>query len=235
MGTGVRIPDRIAAVSVGVLWGRKHREPQPELLPVTQVGIVIAENCAADPVVSDRYHLTGEELTSAADHLVALDVPILAFNALRFDWLSLGSLVDVAALIPRTIDIYSALYPCVAEFVDAEGDSGFPRHGDYGVLNPYRLSETNLGHVPGSTDDAIGDAELAAEFWRHLIWNERAVIAGRTHALPERSLELLRGERPAFADAERWREALSARPEPKPLRRKTRHQVTFPRVDQRYP
>lgn len=141
----------------------------------------------------------------------------------------------MSPLIPRTIDIYSALYPCVVDLVDAEGVSGFPMRGDYGVLNPYRLAETNLGYVPGASDDALGDAELAAEMWLHLIQRERAVIAGRTHALSDDSLAMLRGDQPAFESAAAWRELIAARPEPKPHRRKTRHQVTFPRIDQRYP
>lgn len=231
MGTGVRIPERVAAVSVGVLWGRKHRDPQPELLPVTHVGIVIVESGA----VADVQRIPSQDLKSAADQLVALDMPLLTFNALRFDWLSLGSVVDVSPLIPRTIDIFSALYPCVSDMVDAEGVSGFPMRGDYGVLNPYRLAETNLGYVPGSSDDAVGDAELAVELWLQLLEHERAVIAGRTHALPEDSLALLLGESRSFENASAWREAIASRPEPRPLRRKTRHQVTFPRIDQRYP
>lgn len=231
MGTGVRIPERVAAVSVGVLWGKKHRDPQPELLPVTQIGVVILESGS----ISDSYRIASQDLLDATDRLIEIDAPLLAFNALRFDWLALGSLIDVAPLIPRTIDIYSALYPSVADFVDAEGVSGFPMRGDYGVLNPYRLAETNLGFVPGASDDAIGDAELAAELWLHLLQHERAVIAGRTHAISEPSLALLRGEQPAFASATAWRELIAARPEPKPHRRKTRHQVTFPRIDQRYP
>jgi hypothetical protein len=231
MGTGVRVPSRVAAISVGVLWGKKHRDPQPELLPVTQIGVAILESGS----ITDRYTLASEDLLTATERLLEIDAPLLAFNAPRFDWLSLGSLVDVSPLIPHTIDIYSALYPCVADFVDAEGVSGFPMRGDYGVLNPYRLAETNLGFVPGASDDAIGDAELAAEMWLHLIQRERAVIAGRTHALSDDSLALLRGDRPAFASAAAWREVIAARPEPKPHRRKTRHQVTFPRIDQRYP
>src|SRR4051794_39971373 len=132
MGTGVRIPERVAAVSVGVLWGKKHRDPQPELLPVTHVGIVIVEQ----GTIVDRYLIPSHDLLSAGEHLTELDAPLLAFNALRFDWLSLGALVDVAPLLPKTIDIYSALYPCVADIVEAEGVSGFPLRGDYGVLNP---------------------------------------------------------------------------------------------------
>lgn len=231
MGTGVRVPSRVAAISVGVLWGKKHRDPQPELLPVTQIGVAILQSGS----ITDRYTLASEELLGATERLLKIDAPLLAFTALRFDWLSLGSLVDVSPLIPRTIDIYSALYPCVADFVDAEGVSGFPMRGDYGVLNPYRLAETNLGYVPGASDDALGDAELAAEMWLHLIQRERAVIAGRTHALSDDSLAMLRGDQPAFESAAAWRELIAARPEPKPHRRKTRHQVTFPRIDQRYP
>lgn len=231
MGTGVRIPERVAAVSVGVLWGKKHRDPQPELLPVTHVGIAIVEAGS----ITKTQRVDSQDLKSATEQLVALDAPLLAFNALRFDWLSLGSLVDVSPLITRTIDIFSALYPCVSDMVDAEGASGFPMRGDYGVLNPYRLAETNLGYVPGASDDAIGDAELAVELWLQLLEQERAVIAGRTHALSEASLALLRGDRPSFGSADAWREEIAARPEPRPLRRKTRHQVTFPRIDQRYP
>ena len=231
MGTGVRIPERVAAVSVGVLWGRKHRDPQPELLPVTHVGIAIARS----GTITELDRIPSQDLKSTTERLLALDAPLLTFNGLRFDWLSLGSVVDVSPLVPRTIDIHSALYTCVSDMVDAEGVSGFPMRGDYGVLNPYRLAETNLGYVPGSSDDATGDAELAAEMWLHLLKHERAVIAGRTHALPEDSLGLLRGERPAFESADAWREEIAARPEPKPHRRRTRHQVTFPRIDQRYP
>jgi hypothetical protein len=231
MGTGVRIPSRVAAVSVGVLWGKKHRDPQPEMLPVTNVGIVIIESGE----VVERLALGSPDLLSAADRLLDLELPLVAFNALRFDWLSLGGLVDVEPLIPRTIDIYSALLPCVSDIVEAEGSSGFPMRGDYGVLNPYRLAETNLGYVPGASDDAIGDAELAAEIWLRFLELERAVIAGRTHVLPEQSIALLRGEAPTFASAESWRAELAKRPEPKAFRKRSRHQVTFPRVDQRYP
>lgn len=230
MGTGVRIPERVAAVSVGVLWGKKHRDPQPELLPVTDVGIAIVDRGS----IVERFELGSGELLSSASRLSDLDLPLLAFNAFRFDWLALGSLVDVDALLGRTIDIYSALLPCVADIVDAEGTSGFPLRGEYGVLNPYRVAETNLGYVPGSSDDASGDAELAAELWLQLLESERVVLAGRTHALPEASLELLRGERPAFADTATWRKMVSDRPEPRPYRKRSRHQVTFPRIDQRY-
>ncbi len=231
MGTGVRIPDRVAAVSVGVLWGKKHRDPQPEMLPVTHVGIVIVESSA----VVERVTLGSPDLLSAADRMLDLDLPLLTFNALRFDWLSLGGLVDVEPLLPRTIDIYNALLPCVSAIVEAEGNSGFPIRGDYGVLNPYRLAETNLGYPPGTSDDATGDAELAAEMWLQFLERERAVIAGRTHVLPEHSIALLRGEAPAFTSAEAWRAEISKRPEPKAFRKRSRHQVTFPRIDQRYP
>ncbi|MGH2958616.1 MAG: hypothetical protein ACRDKE_03355 [Solirubrobacterales bacterium] len=230
MGTGVRIPDRVAAVSVGVLWGKKHRDPQPELLPVTDVGIAIVNGGS----VVERRDLGSDELLSSASRLADLELPLLTFNAFRFDWLALGSLVDVDALLPLTIDIYSALLPCVADIVDAEGTSGFPLRGEYGVLNPYRVAETNLGYVPGSSDDAIGDAELAAELWFQLLESERVVLAGRTHALSEDSLALLRGERSAFSDTATWRRMVSERPEPKPYRKRSRHQVTFPRIDQRY-
>jgi hypothetical protein len=230
MGTGVRIPERVAAVSVGVLWGKKHRDPQPEMLPVTDIGIVIVDSGS----IVERITLGSPDLLGAADRLVELDLPLLAFNALRFDWLSLGGLVDVEPLISPTIDIYNALLPCVSDIVEAEGNSGFPIRGDYGVLNPYRIAETNLGFMPGGSDDAIGDAELAAELWLHLLERERAVIAGRTHALSDDSLELLSGSRPAFASHAAWREMISQRPEPKPYRRRDRHQITFPGIDQRY-
>jgi hypothetical protein len=213
-----------------VLWGKKHRDPQPEMLPVTDIGIAIVESGE----VIERMTLGSPDLLGAADRLIELEAPLLAFNALRFDWLALGGLVDVAPLVPKTIDIYSALLPCVADIVDAEGTSGFPLRGDYGVLNPFRIAETNLGFMPGGSDDAIGDAELAAALWMELIERERAVIAGRTHALPEESLELLRGERQAFASYEDWRGMISQRPEPKPYRRRNRHQITFPGIDQRY-
>lgn len=229
MGTDVRI----AAVSVGVLWGRRHRETRPELLPVTEVGIVVVDDALDAPVVERRELLSGADLAIVAEHLIDLDLPVVAFNALRFDWVALGALIDVDALIPRTIDLYTALYPCVSEIVDAEGVSAFPVHGEYGVLHPHRVAETNLGMLPGD-DDPIGDAELAAALWRHFLLHERAVAAGRTHSLDEHSLEHLRGDRPAFADSDAWRAMLAERPEPTPYRRRTRHPVTFPRVDQRY-
>jgi hypothetical protein len=230
MGTGVRIPERVAAVSVGVLWGKKHRDPQPEMLPVTEVGIAIVE---AGEVV-ERINLGSADLLGAADRLLELELPLLTYNALRFDWLALGGLVNVEPLIPKTIDIYSALLPCVSDIVEAEGTSGFPLRGDYGVLNPYRIAETNLGFMPGGSDDSIGDAELAAELWTHLLDHERAVIAGRTHGLAEDSLDLLRGDRPPFESHVQWREMVSNRPEPMPYRRRKRHQITFPGIDQRY-
>jgi len=235
MGTDVReIPRpelrRCAAVAVGVLWGRRH-DPQPELLPVTEIGIAIVE----DGEIGDRFYVVSEDLKQATEILLELDAPLITFNGPRFDWLALGSLVNVDALIPRTIDIYSALLPCVADIVEAEGTTAFPTsRDDYGVLNPARLAETNLGHVPGSEGDAIGDAELAAELWLHLLRHERALIAGRAHVMPDDSLALLRGERPSFASADEWRAMVAQRPEPQPYRRRKRHQITFPRVDQRY-
>lgn len=235
MGTDVRIvPDRIAAVSVGVLWGRKHRETRPELLPVTEIGIVIVDTADGEPVVERRELLTGSDLMIAPDHLLDLGLPIVGFNALRFDWVALDALASCDQLIPATIDIYSALYPCVSEIVDAEGVSGFPVTGEYGVLHPHRVAETNLGFLPGGGDDPLGEAELAAALWHHFVTFERAVAAGRTHPLENESLELLAGERKAFDTAAAWREMLAARPEPTPYRRRNRHQVTFPRVDQRY-
>lgn len=234
MGTNVRIlPDRVAAVSVGVLWGRKHRETRPELLPVTEVGIVVVDCVGGEPLIERRELLAGADLQIAPDHLIDLGMPVVAFNALRFDWAALGAITDVDALIPRTIDLYSALYPCVAEIVDAEGVSAFPLHGEYGVLHPHRIAETNLGYVPGESDP-LGEAELAAALWHQLLTSERAVAAGRTHALDEDQLMLLSGERAALTTAQEWRSMLASRPEPTPYRRKTRHQVTFPRVDQRY-
>jgi hypothetical protein len=47
-------------------------------------------------------------------------------------------------------------------------------------------------------------------------------------------MALLRCERPAFASAAEWRELLAARPAPKAYRRRKRHQITFPGIDQRY-
>jgi hypothetical protein len=229
MGTGVRTSDRVAAVSVGVLWGRRH-DPQPELLPVTQIGIAMVEGGE----ITERFYVVSEDLLKSDEILLELDVPIVTFNGPRFDWLALGSLVEVDEIVERTIDIYSALLPSVAEIVAAEGTSGFPMRGEYGVLNPYRLAETNLGSLPGGEDDVIGDAELAAELWLHLLAHERAVIAGRTHALDSDAMEMLRGEKPAFESAAAWRELLASRPEPKPYKRRKRHQITFPGIDQRY-
>lgn len=235
MGTGVRTnPDCVAAVSVGVLWGKRHRENRPELLPVTEIGIAIVEIEDGQAIVTRRELLREADIFLAPEHLVDLNLPIVTYNAPRFDWVALGSIVDVGQLLARTIDIYSAVYPCVSEIVDAEGVSAFPVTGEYGVLHPHRLAETNLGYVPGGSDDAIGDAELAAALWHQLLTSERAVIAGRTHALEDPSLAHLRGERPAFGDAEAWQRALAERPEPTPYRRRDRHQITFPRVDQRY-
>jgi hypothetical protein len=235
MGTDVRkissdqFP-RVAAVSVGVLWGRRH-DPQPELLPVTEIGIAMVE----DGEIADRFYIVSEDLKRSTDILLELDAPLLTFNGPRFDWLALGSLINVDALIPRTIDIYSALLPCVEDIVEAEGTTAFPTsRDDYGVLNPTRLAETNLGHVPGSEGDAIGNAELTAELWLHLLRYERALIAGRAHALPEDSLVHLRGGRPSFDSAQEWHKMVADRPDPQPYRRRKRHQITFPRIDQRY-
>jgi hypothetical protein len=229
MGTDVRRPERVAAISVGVLWGRRH-DPQPELLPVTQIGIAMVEHGE----ITERFYVVSEDLLQADQILLELGVPLLTFNGPRFDWLALGSLVDVDPLVERTIDIYSALLPSVAEIVEAEGNSSFPTRGEYGVLNPYRLAETNVGALPGGEDDVIADAELAAELWLHFLAGERAVIAGRTHALDSEAMAILTGERPAFASAAEWRELVAKRPEPKPYKRRKRHQITFPGIDQRY-
>jgi hypothetical protein len=234
MGTDVRIaPDRAAAVSVGVLWGRKHRETRPELLPVTEVGVVVVDRSGAELAIERRELLSGADLKRVPELLWDLSLPVVGFNALRFDWVALDAVADVQHLIPLTIDLYSALYPCVSEIVDAEGVSAFPVHGEYGVLHPHRVAETNLQRLPGD-DDPIGEAELAAALWHHCQLHERAVAAGRTHALEDDSLEILTGASPAIGSAAEWREMLAERPEPKPYRRKTRHQVTFPRIDQRY-
>lgn len=235
MGTDVRTPpERIAAVSVGVLWGRRHKEQRPEMLPVTDVGIAIVDCAGGQPVVERHTVLEGGDLKIAPDHLLDLGVPIVAYNALRFDWVALGALTDVDALIPRTIDIYSALYPCAKDIVDAEGVAAFPVRGDYGVLHPHRVAETNLGFVPGGSDDSSGDAELAAALWHHFVSYERAIVAGRTQPIEDRELAILHGETPAIASAEAWRELLAERPEPKPYKRRDRNQITFPRIDQRY-
>lgn len=234
MGTDVRIgADRVAAVSVGVLWGRKHRETRPELLPVTEVGVVVADRSEGELVIERRDLLSGPDIKRAPEHLWDLGLPVLGYNALRFDWVALDSIAEVEHLVPQTIDLYSALYPCVSEIVDAEGVSAFPVHGEYGVLHPHRVAETNLGLLPGE-DDPLGDAELVAGLWHHFLSHERAVAAGRTHALGDDSIAILSGERPAIDSAEAWREMLAERPEPTPYRRKSRHQVTFPRIDQRY-
>lgn len=235
MGTGVRTStDRVAAVSVGVLWGRRHRDRRPEQLPVTQVGVAIASRKGGMLAIEERIVIEGAALSNAPERLTDLGMSLVAFNALRFDWVALDALSPAGDLPAITIDIYSALYPCVSEIVDAEGVSAFPVHGEYGVLHPHRVAETNLGFIPGGGEDAIGEAELAAELWHHFLSDERAVAAGRTHPLEDEQLALLRGERPAIGSEAAWREMLSERPEPTPYRRKTRHQVTFPRLDQRY-
>lgn len=234
MGTGVRnAPARVAAVAVGVLWGRRHREARPEALPVTEVGVVVAERggSAMEVVTSELF--SGSELMQAPDRLTALELPLVTFNAPRFDWPALSSLADVDHLISRTIDLHSALLPCVADLVEAEGTHAFPARGEYGVLHPHRVAETNLGFVPGD-GTPLGEAELALELWHHLLTHERAIVAGRTHALAGDQLALLSGERSTFTDARAWRAMLAERPEPAPYRRKTRHPVAFPRIDQRY-
>lgn len=234
MGTDVRIPPRVAAVSVGVLWGRKHREPQPELLPVSEVGIALIDCTAGEPVVERRYLLDGGDLPLVTDHLCDLGLPVVGFNLLAFDWIALEGVCDASRLIERSIDVRSALLPSVSAIVEAEGQSEFPMRGEYGVLNPRRLAEVNLGFVPGSDDDAIGDAELAAALWHEFAVTGRAIIAGHSYALEDDQMDLLRGERPLHATVESWRAEIAARPQPKAYRRRTRHPVTFPRIDQRY-
>lgn len=204
------------------------------MLPVTEVGVAIVEIADGEAIVTRRELLRDQDIAVVPEHLLDLNVPIVTLNAPRFDWVALGSITNVDELLPRTIDIHSAIYPSVSEIVDAEGASAFPVTGDYGVLHPHRLAETNLGYLPGGSDDAIGEAELAAALWHHFLTHERAVVAGRSHALDDASMALLRGEQPAFVDAEAWRAALAERPEPKPYRRRDRNQITFPRVDQRY-
>ncbi|MGH2905729.1 MAG: hypothetical protein ACRDKI_03050 [Solirubrobacterales bacterium] len=235
MRTDVRaLPPRVAAVSVGVLWGRKHREPQPELLPVSEVGVAIVDCDNDEPVVERRYLLEGADLALVSEHLCDLDLPVVGFNLLGFDWIALEGVCDASRLIERTIDVRSALLPSVADIVAAEGQSEFPMHGEYGVLNPRRLAEVNLGFVPGDGDDPGGDAELAAALWHEFATSGRAVIAGHTYALEDIQLALLQGERPEHASVESWRSMVAARPQPKAYRKRTRHQVTFPRIDQRY-
>lgn len=236
MGTDVReLPAKIAAVSVGVLWGRKHRERRPEHLPVTQVGAAIADVDASGVTVRETIVREGAGLLDTPAELLALGLPLVLYNGLRFDWVALDSLAPAGELIGRTIDIYSALHPCVEDVIDAEGGAeAFPTRGEYGVLHPHRVAETNLGLVPGSGDDVIGEALLAAELWHCLATSERAIVAGRTHALGGGQLAILSGATPALAGEAEWREMLALRPEPTPYRRRTRHPVTFPRVDQRY-
>lgn len=236
MGTGVReIPDRIAAISVGVLWGDRRRETRPELLPVTEVGVAIVDLSSEGVIVERRENLENEDIKLAAEHLLDLSLPIVTYNGLQFDLVALDSVAPgVDVLIPHVIDVASALLPAVADIVDAEGAAAFPRSGDYGVLNVNRVAETNLGQLPGGNDSAVGDAELSAALWHHFVTFERAVLAGRTHPLDSDAIDHLYGLRPAFESPEAWREALAARPEPRPYRRRDRHQITFPRVDQRY-
>lgn len=239
MGTHVRQasdpsrPGRVAAVAVGVLWGRRH-EPRPELLPVTEVGVVTINRESGEPFVESRLLLTGSDLPLAAEHLLDLGLPIVGFNPLGFDLVALEALCDVAPLLARTIDVRSTLHDLVPDLVAAEGVDAFPRHGEYGVLNPHGLAESNLGLLPGAGDDARGDAELAAALWHRIGSTGRAMIAGRTHVLDDDQLALLRGERPRFDSAAAWRAALAERPEPRAFRRRKPHPITFPRVDQRY-
>lgn len=240
MGTHVRPPSRIAAVSVGVLWGDRRRETRPELLPVTEVGVAIVDFDDGEAVVEQRERLEQEDIKLAAEHLLDLALPIVTYNGLNFDLVALDTVAPgVDALIPHVVDVATALLPAVADIVDAEkssaqGTSAFPRSGDYGVLNVNRVAETNLGHLPGESNSAIGDAELVAALWHHFVSYERAVLAGRTHPLESGSIEHLCGRRPAFESAEDWHATLAERPEPRPYRRRDRHQITFPRVDQRY-
>lgn len=225
---------RVAAVSVGVLWGKRHREQRPEQLPVTQIGVLITELASGELRFEDRFVLEGRELTGAPDRLAELDLPLVTFNGLRFDWVALDALAGAGGLIERTIDIYSALLPSVAELVEAEGVGAFPTRGEYGVLHPHRVAETNLGRIPGGGEDPLGEAELAVELWHHLLGSGRVVAAGQTHTLAAKELAMLAGERPAIANETAWRKMLSERPAPDPYRRRTRHPVTFPRIDQRY-
>lgn len=234
MGTGVReTPDRIAAVSVGVLWGKRHRDTRPEMLPVTEVGVLVIEDPIDNPVVSTELLLSDNDLFDVPDRLTELGLPIVTYNSHRFDWPALNAVTPVDSLIPRTIDLYTALYPLASDIVDAEGVSAFPVHGEYGVLHPHRVAETNLGYIPGG-DSPLGEAELAAALWRHLLIYERAITGGRARMLTDDGLAHLRGREPAFASAEEWRAMLEERPEPTPYRRRSRHPVTFPRIDQRY-
>lgn len=232
VGTGVR--ETILAVSVGVLWGRKHRDPQPELLPVTDVGLLVVDISNGSPQIEQSQLIKGSDLKRSSELILAHDLPIVTYNGLRFDWVALAALADVAPLIERTIDVYTALHGCVSDLVEAEGISGFPMRGDYGVLNPYRLSETNLGHVPGGSDDATGDAEMAVALWHHFSTTERALVAGSPRWIDDAGLAMLRGESPCIDGYAEWREMLAQRPEPKPYKRQKRHQITFPRIDQRY-
>ena len=159
MGTHVRdlhltpVPERVAAVAAGVLWGRRH-EPRPELLPVTEVGVAIVDCTGGEPLVESRYLFTGGDLPIAAEHLIDLGLPLVGFNPLGFDWIALeglhnGATGDVSPLIERTIDLRSTLHDLVPDLVAAEGVDAFPRQGEYGVLNPHSLAEANLGVLPG--------------------------------------------------------------------------------------
>lgn len=226
-------PARVAAVAVGVLWGTRH-EPRPELLPVTEVGVVVVDSSDSEALVESRYLLTGSDLPLVADHLVDLDLPVVGFNPFGFDWLALDALCDVEPLLPRTIDVRSTLHELVPELVAAEGTDGFPHRGEYGVLNPHGLAEANLAMLPGAGDDARGEAELAAALWHRIVCTGRAMIAGRTHVLSDGQLDLVCGRRPRFTTACEWRTAIADRPKPRAFRRRKPHPITFPQVDQRY-
>lgn len=232
-GLSPKAPDRIAAVAVGVLWGRRH-EPRPELLPVTEVGVVVVDCSEGEALVEARYLLRGSDLSLAADHLLDLGLPLVGFNPLGFDWLALEALCDVEPLLPHTIDVRSTLQDLVPDLVAAEGVDSFPRRGEYGVLNAHGLAEANLGFLPGAGDDARGEAELAAALWHRITATGRAMIAGRSHTLSDDQLARLCGAQPRFDSTAAWREALADRPEPRAFRRRKPHPITFPRVDQRY-
>lgn len=250
MRTYVRLlPERVAVVSLDLSWGAKnHRDPHPELLAPAELGVVILGCGNGDPVIERRYTLRGGDLAIAADHLIDLGLPIVGFNLLRFDWLSLCAHCDVDELVPRSIDLYSVLYAQVREIVDAEGSSAMPRRGDYGVLNLRRLARMNLGDAadlsatadpvdaydPISADDPVAQAELIAALWHKLVTTERAVIAGRVYGLADDETAILRGETLIFDSAGAWRQATGRGPALTPYSRRTRHPVTFPRLDQRY-
>ncbi|MFY9488269.1 MAG: hypothetical protein WAP35_06185 [Solirubrobacterales bacterium] len=245
MGTHVRdsdLPERIVAVSVGVVYGRRgYGDAQPELLAPSELGVAVVDCSEGEPQTVRRYALSGADLRIAADHLVDLDLPIVGYNPLRFDWLSLEACCEIDELIARTIDLRSVLYGQVAELVDAEGAAdAFPRHGSYGILNFDHLIDNNqIDRDDGddaSPTGATTDAELTARLWHRLVTTERALIAGRVYSLPDDQLAQLCGQAPHFDSPSAWRLAVRDRPAPKPYRKRARHPVgaPFPRVDQRY-